>query len=297
MTGPFGIAYSPLRTVVESEDEVQLLWVKELRDLARGFCGALFVSLPLLYTQEMWDYGRLVSNSLLILFVLVAYFANVGYIRFEGFKPEPQGRSAWLDAFTVMGIGALASFITLFILGRFDIATPFVVVAKLVLVETIPTSFGASLALHQLGSREVHDYESQQPADRYPRDLRKILATTLGAFLFSFNIAPTLEPVLISYTISWLHSFGIILFSLFVSFLMVFFADFAEREEKSQPGILGPEWLETVVAYLISLAISALLLWLFGSIHGDMSLAAIVTMIVTLGYVTTLGGAAGRMIL
>jgi putative integral membrane protein (TIGR02587 family) len=297
LRGPFGIRYSPLRTMVHSEGDECELWVKELRDLARGFCGALFVALPLLYTMEMWEIARAMPSWTLLLGLVIAYVANVGYIWFEGYKPEKEDHSAWWDALVSLALGALGSAITLAAISQLDPSSqPMGVIAKIILIETVPTSFGASLAINQLGGRQVRGQKPEgQPADSWPQDVRKIVATVLGGLFFAFNIAPTVEPRLITLTMDWGHTLALLLFSLFVSYLMVAFADFVERG--SHKGVLGPVWLETLVAYLLSLTVSAGLLWAFGYISGSTPFPLIVASIVTLGYVTTLGGSAGRLIL
>lgn len=293
--GPFGIRYSPLRTVIRSEDDECELWVKELRDLARGFCGALFAALPLLYTMEMWDIARAMPTWTLLLGLVIAYLANVGYIMFEGYKPEKEADSAWMDAFVALAIGAVGSAVTLAAIGQFDAGLPGGTIARLILIEAVPTSFGASLAINLLGRRDAHGLRGEQPADSFPMDARKLLATVLGGLFFSFAIAPTVEPRLITLSITWWHVVGLILFSLVISYMMVDFADFVEDDHHQ--GVLGPVWLETIVAYLLSLTVSAGMLWAFGYITGDTPLPLIIASTVTLGYVTTLGGSAGRMIL
>lgn len=295
MRGLFGIAYSSFDTMIDSEETRQPLWLKELRDLARGLCGALVVALPLLYTQEMWDRVRFLPAWMLLFALLLTYVANVGYILFEGYKAEPERHRVWLDALTTLGIGALSSAITLALINRYDASMPFSLTAKLILFESIPTSFGASLAINQLGVRTRRTARPRQPADDFSPDHRKLAATLLGALLFSYNIAPTAEPFLISISLSGWHLLALVLFSIFVSYLMVFFADFVEKEQKE--GFLGPVWAETIVSYLASLLISALLLWIFGYLDPDTPSRLALAHIITLGYATTLGGSAGRLIL
>ncbi|WP_265570109.1 DUF2391 family protein [Sphingomicrobium nitratireducens] len=48
----------------------------EIRDLARGFAGALFVSLPLLFTMEMWEIARTIPDALLIGFLGISFLIN-----------------------------------------------------------------------------------------------------------------------------------------------------------------------------------------------------------------------------
>lgn len=295
MANLFGISTSPLNTQIESQEQQESLWLKELRDLARGFCGALFIALPLHYTEEMWQRALVIPAWVLLVAVAITYFANVGYIMFEGYKPEPERHQVWLDAITAMGLGALGSLITLILIGRYNLTMPLDVFVRLVVLEMIPASFGASLAINQLGTRSGYKGDDAHLANKLPRDVRKVMATILGALLFSFNIAPTMEPQLITYTISWWHILAILFFSLFLSALMVFFADFIEREE--QEGILGPKWVETVVSYLSALLVSAFLLWLFGYFYNGVPFSLALSWTITLGYVTTLGGSAGRVIL
>lgn len=286
-------AISPLDTVIDDEGESRSLWTIEVHDLARGFAGALFLALPLLFTLEMWQRARVIPIWDLSLIMVLAYFGNVGFSMFSGFKPTLKRRAAWFDAFTSLGIGLVASAITLVLINQVNVDMPTVTVVKLILLEAVPASFGASLAINQLGSRKAES--DTEFADTLNLDLKKILGTFLGALMFSFNIAPTVETQVIGNGLSWWHTVGIVVFSLAVSALLVFFADFVERDNTS--GILKPKWLETLFAYLVSLLVSALLLWMFGYIGPGTPLTEMVPRVVTLGYGTTLAGAAGRLIL
>lgn len=291
---PF-IQYSPLNANIKVGDEHKKLWQIELRDIARGFCAALFFALPLLYTLEMWARARAMPAWEMAIIILGTYLANVGFGLFNGFKPELTRKSAWLDALTAMGIGLFASAITLALVGQYHAGVPTEIAVKLLLLEMVPTSFGASLAINQLGSRSQGGGQRQME-DFYSKDFQKIMGTTLGALLFAFNIAPTIEPKVITYSTGWWHSLGIMVFSLFVSVLMVFFTNFIERDSKDN-GLLSSRWVETAVAYLVSLLVSVILLWMFGYLSLDVPFAVMVRWTVTLGYATTLGGAAGRLLL
>lgn len=287
---------SPLSTVIETEGDQQKLWVHEARDLARGFCGALFLALPLLYTLEMWERARVVPSwDLVLTVVLIAYFGNVGFVLFNGFKPEPARKSAWFDALSAMGIGLLAAVITLYLIGRYTLHTPPEIMVKLLLLEMVPCSFGASLAINQLGARKSGGGD-RKIASGLSTDARKLLGTALGATMFAFNVAPTVEPQLVTYGASWWHTLALLLFSLAVSFVMVFFAGFVERDD-GEGGVLRSRWTETIVSYLLSLAVAGLLLWMFGYLSAATPPGVAVPWIVTMGYVTTLAGSAGRLVL
>ncbi len=283
-------AVSPPDLMVGDEEDQQKLWVVEARDLARGFCGALFLALPLLYTLEMWERARLIPTWDLALIMILAYFGNVGFALFNGFKNKLGRKAAWFDALTAMGIGVVASALTLTLINRLNAGIPAETMVKLVLLETVPTSFGASLAINQLGGNGRRKIEQL-----YSADFKKIVATSLGALMFSFNIAPTVETQIIGNSLTWWHTLAIVAFSVAVSALMVFFAGFVQRGDDS--GVLRTEWVETFFSYLVSLLVSALLLWMFGFIDFDTPLQVAVPWVVTMGYATTLAGAAGRLII
>lgn len=280
--------------MIRDEDGRSPLWVEELRDLSRGLCGALFVALPLHYTEEMWLHARRMPWWLLVVTIVVGYFANVGYQAFEGYKSHDQSQDIWLDALTAMGIGIVAAGATMLIAGRFTSGMPLELAFRLILIQTVITSFGASLAINQLGARPA-DREKTVPGNQLRSDVRRFLATLLGALLFAFNIAPTIEPSLISASIGPWHLLAIVAFSLFISALMIYFADFVERAPPR--GIMDNIGIETVFAYVLSLLVSGLLLAYFGYLDAAVSSADIVSRVVVLGYATTLGGAAGRLII
>lgn len=289
--------YSPWSKVVEFGGEKQKLWQVEARDLARGFCGALFLALPLLYTLEMWERARAMPSWDLVIVVVLTYFGNVGFALFGNYKAEPERQNIWLDAATAMGIGLVASAITLFLVGRYGLNTPPEIMIKVLLLETVPSSFGASLAINQLGKRDTGEScdDDDKIIDHFGPDFRKILGTILGATIFAFNVAPTIEPKVITYHSTWWHTLAILAFSLVVSWLMVFFASFCEPDSES--GVLRHKGLETVVSYLTSLAIGAGLLWMFGYLNFNTPPQVAIPWVITLGYATTLGGSAGRLIL
>ena len=88
----------------------------------------------------------------------------------------------------------------------------------------------------------------------------------------------------------------IVLFSLVVSYGIVFEADFAERPPGYTTGALGKPMAETLVTYLLSLGVSYAFLVGFGHLGPDTPIHAQVAATVMMGYVTTIGGSAGRVL-
>ena len=57
------IAITPWDREITDNDECCRAGDVETRDLARGMAGALFVSLPLLFTMEMWQIARTIPDT------------------------------------------------------------------------------------------------------------------------------------------------------------------------------------------------------------------------------------------
>lgn len=288
------IRVSPLQTTIKVKDEERKLFQLELQDLARAFCGALFFALPLHFTMEMWERARVVPYWDLIIILVLTYCLNLGYAVFTSFKPNDQRRSIWYDAGVAMGIGFLASAITMILIEQVYLGIPLAISLKVIAIITVPTSIGAMIAKNSLGGNQKKEKDLSEKV--LSVDLRKILGSLLGAFMVALNIAPTIEPIVISSSLTPYHLIGIVIFSLIVSYIMVFFAGFVENDDEAGR-IMANDYVETAVAYLTALLVSALLLWIFGYITSGVPMSVIIPWVVTLGYVTTLGASAGRLIL
>ena len=294
--GDFGV--SPLGLKVEIEDYKSTLVRHELREMLRGLAGALFVALPLLYTQEMWERARSISPEVLIAILVLAYALNVGYCAYSGYKVARSRSYIIWDAFVAIGIGMTASIITLFLTARVNVNTPLEVVLNLVALMAVPTSFGASLAINQLGKREYNDRKTESPAAAHlSEDGLKVTGTVLGGTLFAFNIMPTIEPKVMMVEIGPLHALGIVVFSLMISYGIEFMARFHDGATDQAQGVLAEAWLTTLFCYLVSLIASAVLLWMFGYLGTTTPPEMWVMWVVIVGYAATLGGTAGRLVL
>lgn len=86
------------------------------------------------------------------------------------------------------------------------------------------------------------------------------------------------------------------LLSLAVSYVVVHIAEFEERD-LSKRMIIDAPWLEAAVAYVLSFGLSVLMLWLFGYGSPVDPIVSWLPQAVALAYATTIGGAAGRLVL
>ena len=294
-TGPPGL--SPLGIRVRIEDFVAPLWQHELRELFRGFAGALFVALPLLYTQEMWERSREIAPVVLIIILAVTLVVNMGYSAYSGYKVSRSRAALLWDSVTAVGLGALASLVTLLLTARITTGIPLDIAVCLVALMSVPTSFGAALAINQLGKRDKSGSGDETPSSSLSEDWQKVTATVLGATLFSFNVMPTIEPKLMLVELNSWHALAILAFSLLLSYGIEYTSRFHNEDTDEEKGVLHEPWLTTVVSYLVALAMSAMLLWMFGYIDTSTPPEMWVPWIVVVGYAATLGGTAGRLVL
>lgn len=288
-------AVTPLRhEVPDGHGHFREVWRLEVEDLARGFSGALFVSLPLLFTMEMWELASQLPGWLIGLFLALSLVFNRLAIEFAGFRDRNwQPGTDWWDALVATGIGIFASIVTLVVIGVLTSDLDLSLAARVVALETVPTGLGAAVAINQLGSADSSRHGRKLGISS---DVRMLLACLLGGYLFAFNIAPTLEVRLVADQQSWLLVGGTLLLSLFATTIIVHVADFAEGGLDERK-VIDTQWLETVIAYLIAFFLSAVLLLLFGRIGPSDAVSVWLPQVIALSYVTAVGGAAGRIVL
>ena len=173
---------------------------------------------------------------------------------------------------------------------------PLAPAARMIALESVPCAIGAALAMTQFRPRDGKKQNIDRRIDRLSQDRQKVLATLVGAVFFAFNVAPTDEPWMMAMEAEHYHFPLIVLFSLAVSYVIVFEADFAERPGGYTVGSLGNPHAETLVAYLLSLGVSYAFLVGFGHMSSETPVYAQLRATVMLGYVTTIGGSAGRIL-
>lgn len=264
----------------------------EIRDLARGVAGALFVSLPLLFTLEMWEIAKVIPDAALLAFLVVTFFLNKSYLDFAGFRRNAWQKSKWWDSVVTLGIGIVTSTLTLSVSGIIEPSLDLYLTAKTVALEAIPTSIGAAVAINQLGGGDG----AEGDINGYSVDGKVLIGTALGAFLFSLNVAPTLEMKIVAIKQTWILVLATLLLSLGISYLTVALAEFEQRDLADRKWI-NSEWLEALISYLVAFAVGCVLLWLFGYATPLDPVEVWLPQAVVLSYATTLGGAAGRLVL
>lgn len=278
-------------------------WARETDDLLRGLTGGFLVGVPLIYTMETWWIGQTISMLHALVFLGLAYALNLGFVAFAGFRGRQAGsQHPFGEALEATALAVLASTVTLALLYQLQPGQALDVLVGRVAVDAVPVSFGISVANHILAPRQTRTgpAEGKRPATGgggTARALALDLGAAFGGALFlSFNIAPTEEVPLLATEVPTLYLPAVILFSLALSYAIVFEAGFGGQEHRRDTG--GPfqrPLTETVAAYIVSLLTGACALILFGQIDTTTDWYVAYAQVVLLGLPAAIGGAAGRL--
>lgn len=256
-------------------------------DLSRAFGGALLFSIPLLMTEEMWRHGVALDRSRLLAFLLASLPVLFGLAYYAGFSARRGLRNNLLDTFAALAVGMATSGCLLWLFGVFDGGSSPREVAGQLSVQAVPGAIGALLARRQLSQGAAEGDEDQASY------LGELFLMAAGALFLGLNLAPTNEMVAIAYDATPLQGLAIIAVSVALLHLIVFNVGFAGQEEQGHP--MGAFLHYTLPGYVIALAASLAMLWVFGRTE-DHAASAIVMAAVVLGFPAALGAAAARLL-
>lgn len=260
------------------------------KGVGRAFAGALLFSLPILMTMEMWQLGVSVDRWRLALLLVTTAALTVAMESYFGMR---KGRTAGVVAPTVDAgiaflVGLATAALVLTVLSVVQPVRTWDETLSIVAIQALPATLGASFARSQLGDGAA----TGRSRPSYRQELFLMLA---GAVVFSANISPTEEIVLLAGMLEPGHAVALVALELAVMHGFVYGVDFAGGSD-SAGGFWRVFLLFTVVGYVIALAVSAYLLWTFGRFDGT-GLHAAVTETVVLALPTSVGAAAARLIL
>lgn len=284
-----------------SNNERRSPWQVELDDLLRGVSGAFLFGAPFLYTMEVWWKGNFTSPPRMLFLLALSYVALIALNRAAGFRAQ-QGepwRRTFGDSAEALAIGLITATVSLLLLGLITFEMGLEPLMGRIIMESVPFSIGVGIAyelLHEKGNSEDKEKRQANGGGLWEYTLADMGATALGATIVAFSIAPTDEIPLIATGLSFPWLLGIMAASLLLSYIIVFEAEFgAQSGRLSQPGLFQSPFSETVISYLISLLLAALMLWIFQLLRPDDPLIKWVSYVVVLGLPATIGGAAGRL--
>lgn len=266
-----------------------------LQNYARGVCGGLLFSLPMLYTMEMWWAGVQLHPLRQAGYLFVCLLLLFAYNRYEGLRPDSTLVGVALDAVEALGLGLLVSFGILWLLGRFEQGDALSTIVGRTVMEAGLVAIGISVGKAQLGApveEQGLEGEGEEAAHSW---VGQIVFGLCGAVLVAASVGPTEEIQQLSDNPP-LRLLGLALLSQGLAFVVLYFSNFACASQHAPRE--GP--LDVIVggalSYTLALAVAAGLLFVFGRFD-DQSWPAVINQIVALGLPATLGASAGRLLL
>lgn len=268
-----------------------------LKEYGRGIAGGLIFSLPLLYTMEVWWRGFTASPVDHLALVMTTYFVLLGYNFFAGIKKDATWKGVCWDSVEEMGLAFILSFLFLLLIGKIDFQMPVYQIMGKVIVESMIVAIGISVGTAQLGqkSKEGNGKEQEKKYDGPAFELLDIFVLAIcGAILVASPVAPTMEILKIAVEAEFIHILCMILVSVLLSYIIMFFIDFIKtgNEERGEYRMIS----QVIICYSAALLTSFFLLWYFGRLE-ERSLSICISQIVVLAVPASLGASAARLLI
>ncbi|MEL6353685.1 MAG: TIGR02587 family membrane protein [Cyanobacteria bacterium J06627_28] len=293
------------------------IWIEEFRAILRGAAGSFLFGIPLLYTVEVWAIGSATDAFRLLAVQAVTFVVVLLLTQIEGFRRSLSINpiETVLESIEALGIGIVCAAIALLLLRRITLDTPLSEALGKLIFEGVPFSLGVTLARSTLERRRPSQRRTLEADSLLPQALPQaaetlrstvgsalgdtlvdIDATIIGAIVIAFSIAPTEEISMIASDLPPLWLLLVMAASLIISYIIVFASGFTDRGARAKRGLLLSPLAETLVAYIVVLAASALMLVFFQQLTGNDPWQEWLSDIIVLGLPASVGGAAGRIL-
>jgi len=267
---------------------------QSLNEYGRGIAGGLIFSLPLIYTQEVWQLGASLGPLRLLLGMLVGFLLLVVYNRYTGLRRDATLAEVLIDSVEELGIGLVVAAVALWLVGEFQPGLPLGAAVGAVALEGIMVAVGVSVGTAQLGGDDDMGSEAEQGEDA--AGVMKLLGLSIcGAVLIAANVAPTGEVLQIAAVAGAPSLLVLMALALGLTAIICFYSDFSGSARPQRPSGVAIA-RETVITYAVALAVAAALLWFFGRLEGVGPVTA-AARIVVLSAPAALGASAGRLLL
>lgn len=261
---------------------------------ARGAMGGLLIGVPVFLTMEIWWGGFVVPPWRLLLLLVVMMGVVLILQRYSGTTHRKGLRAEARAAVVTLGIGIVISAIALAALGVLHGSVTATDVAGKLLLQSVPVSIGASVAMSEFG--DDHEVvEERRKRAGYWGSLGMALG---GAMLFGFGISGTEEPLMIADQLTWSRAIGLVVLSLIQVHAIVYAVDVKQRPD--DVGTLRHTFeviREGISTYALSVLAGAFLLWTFGTLQEASGVVASTYAIIAIGFVTSLGAGAAELLI
>ncbi len=252
-------------------------------------------SLPLLYTMEVWWTGFIAGPLRLLLYVAITFILLLGYNYYAGLHPDASWAQVFIDSIEELGIGLAVSAGILLLIGRISLEMNSEEIVGKSVVEAMTVAIGMSVGKAQLGVQKQDQTPGEGSRQEEVRFGGQLVVAACGGLLFAANIAPTQEVVVIANAISALQLLGLMALSLCLAALILYYIEFTGSDRFVRQGGSVSILIGTVSSYAVALVAAAAALWFFGRFD-EASLATALGETIVLGFVTSLGASAGRLL-
>ena len=267
--------------------------VKEtLKEYARATAGGLLFAIAPLYTMEIWWKGYVVPPAMMLVSGVLMFAVLVAYSYYAGLHDDKSFFNNVLETFETVALGTIISVILLKLAGQLPPEIEFYEAFGRITTEATSVSIGVAVGSAQLGESAGEDDEEQPNGTMW----HELALAILGALLIAVGIAPTEEVLVIAVTATTWEVLGTAVLSFALAFGMINYAKFRGSGRYKESIFAGGPLGDAFVTYGLALALAAVLLWTGGAFE-DLGLLTIMNQIVFLGVATTLGAAAGRLLL
>lgn len=264
------------------------------QEYGRGVAGGLIFSLPLLFTQEVWDIAFEVSPARLMVYLAATFAILLLYNRFAGLRAGSSWLECALDSVEELGIGLLVAASVLWLLGRFDDASNALEIVALVVMEGMTVAVGVSVGTAQLGQSTDENDVDETESESTNNFRSQIALAFCGSIVFVANIAPTEEIFLVASQSPPARLLLFMLVSLILGGYVLFFAEFRGSTKRPQGAL--DVIRAVIITYAVALLGTTVALFFFRRLDGE-TLAVNVAQIVVAGLAGSLGASAGRFLI
>ncbi|BAZ44868.1 integral membrane protein TIGR02587 [Chondrocystis sp. NIES-4102] len=282
-------------------------WDKEIGELISAASGGFLFGIPLLYTMEVWFIGSFIQPPILLSVLVIMFVVVVLLNKIEGFR-EQQAQTFWettAESIETLAIGIVCTTLMLIVLGRIDLETPLSEILGKIIFESVPFCLGVAFSRSLLTGNTKIDFDpedqqstggSSSKGDIWHDSLADFGATLIGTLFVAFSIAPTEEVIMLAASFSPLELLILIFVSLYISYGIVFAAQFTNYDQRhQQQGLFQNPQTETIISYLISLIAGIIMLWFFHQLTFSDPWFIWLRYGIILGFPASIGGAAGRL--
>jgi putative integral membrane protein (TIGR02587 family) len=246
--------------------------------------------------MEMWWIGKSLSLTYLSLIFVMGFIANFALDFIAGFRDEHSVRMAFDEAVDSMAVGIALGAVLLLGMNQLRHTDGPEQGVGMVILLSLPLSVGASVAREVFNGRTSRMDDDQDPdtLTMWQGLIADFGATIIGGVFVGLSIAPTDEIEMIAAGLRWWHLYILMGLSLLLSYIIVFASGF---DEASPPGVFQHPLSETMLSYVISLAVALLLLVVFERVSLEDPFYEILRQTVVLAVPVAIGGAGGRLVI